>query len=156
MTSYSTCQQAINEEVDNYNLMVAVSLSLTALSLALYGICLRTRLHGSPRLAAQLLYVTGAMKVMVGLLLWIFFLPSCPDGCSCTANHINSLYPLIAVLIGINWIRSGRQRERAMVGTRIEGSDARTSSIDDSCEVAQTLQMVDPHIFAPLPTSDKV
>lgn len=77
--------------------------------IALYSF--RSRFEGAPGLASQFFFSTGSIKFVMGFLIFVLFLPHCPEGCSdkvCARTKIPSpLYAFISTAIGILWMYRG-------------------------------------------------
>jgi hypothetical protein len=90
-----------------FYLAVGLSLSLTVMARLTYWLCLQKRMDGSPGLAAQFFFVTGSMKVFLALCLFTVFRVTCPDQCTCTGQLPGPAYPIIALIVGLLWLRVG-------------------------------------------------
>ena len=108
-TLYSTCVQEFDEEINIFKFIIFLSISLTAISILLYNVVLQHRFQTSPERTARFFYITGGIKVLIGFSLYTFFLPKCPTNCTqyCDGVQAHSIYPMVAVIIGLLWIRRG-------------------------------------------------
>jgi len=105
------CVAELRQEINIYWLAVITSLGLTALSVCVWAVCFRSKFDGAPGLGAQYFYVTGTSKVLMGALIAGLYHPSCPANCSlevCESQNIPSpLYPFLATLVGLLWLKKG-------------------------------------------------
>jgi hypothetical protein len=155
MVTQSTCTTLINDELNNYYWLVAASLGLTFGNVLLYRVLLRDTLGGSPTLAAQFFLVTGTIKVLLGVILLVFFVPTCPSDCTCDESFRPDLYiyPFVAIVIGVSWIAQGRSfSQRAQIVERsYDNSTNDTRSTFDRKNTGSNNNS-DPAIFQPVST----
>ena len=120
---YGTCLQEFQDEINRFNLVVILSLGLTAANILLYHVVLQSKFASSPQTAAKFFYITGSIKVLIGLSLWTFLLPTCPNNCDtyCGGVQPHTFYPMIAVIIGIVWIKRGYKHAQAGEGGEGQG-----------------------------------
>ena len=122
------CLSSLQEEIDLYKEVLFASWIMAAANVLLYLVCFRRRLQGAPAIAAQYLTVTGAMKVVMGILIAFLFVPQCPDNCDplvCQNASIPSVfYSLICSLVGLIWLQQGyahAQRAQVLENGKSEG-----------------------------------
>lgn len=86
---------------------VGASLSLSLMVVLTYRLCLKKHMDGSPGLAAQFFFITGSVKILLALCLFTIFRAACPDQCSCDGQLPGPVYAIIALLVGLLWLRRG-------------------------------------------------
>jgi hypothetical protein len=124
------CTDALEEEIQVYKEVVLASWILAAANVLLYMVCFRRRLAGAPGLASQYFFVTGSMKLVMGILIAVLFLPQCPDNCNQEAcgkvPDVEVFYALLVSLVGLVWIQQGYaflERAQLLENGQSEGAE---------------------------------
>ena len=110
MASFQYCNDSIVQEQIRFNSIVYVSLGLTAVSF-FCSLCAKEWMLSNPGKTSKFYYGLGAVKILVGILLFTVFSPGCPSECEqyCTTYHPSYAYPIIVLVIGALWLRRGHK-----------------------------------------------
>jgi hypothetical protein len=123
--SKELCLEEVQDSTNLYWQVVVGSLVLTSFNVALYYLFFRRSFEGAPGLASQFFFVTGSIKIVLGVLIVVLFVPACPDRCSCEDMDMPSpAYGLVCTLIGILWLLRGNkflQKAQALENGESEG-----------------------------------
>lgn len=115
MRSLLSCQEEWQEYVDTYQYSVIASLIFTTMCVAIFR-SLKSRLEGAPGLTAQFFFVTGSLKILVAIAILTIFVPRYPERCVQPGGNPSIAqyyaYPVLALLVGLLWIRKGYERLR--------------------------------------------
>jgi hypothetical protein len=119
--SNSECRTVYSDEMQLYCLLVSGSVGLTVFVFLVYHLLLKALLNGSPALASQFFFVSGIVKIAVGVIIAVFFIPTCPQTCSYSSCSSSSngdlqlyLYSAVAILVGLRWWKQAQSlRQRA-------------------------------------------
>lgn len=109
MSSGYTCEQQFSKEVDKFEGVVYLSLSLTVVFLLVRSFC---KFRDHPGRGSKILGCFALFKLMLGILLFTVLNPICPEGCSCGSHTKNYLYPTVVILISIYWAYLGYKYNR--------------------------------------------
>jgi hypothetical protein len=108
--SKELCLEEVEDSTQLYWQVVVGSLVLTSFNVCLYFLFFRRSFEGAPGLASQFFFVTGSIKIVLGVLLALLFVPRCPYRCSCEDMYMPSpAYGLVCSLVGIAWVLRGKK-----------------------------------------------
>jgi hypothetical protein len=115
--SAEDCVAAYNGEVQLYNILVGVSVSVTLIVAILYLLLIRPRVGGSPAVGSLFYFISAGVKLSVAIIIAVVFVPKCPASCSsCGDSTQFYVYPFIAILVAAVWARRAVAfRERALL-----------------------------------------
>jgi hypothetical protein len=98
-----SCLIEYNNEVQLYNILVGVSLSVTFLVTILFFVSIRPRLSESPGLGSRFYTFASIVKAFIAILIAAIFVPKCPAACSCEDSAHFYIYPAVALFIAFRW-----------------------------------------------------
>jgi hypothetical protein len=98
-----SCLIEYNNEVQLYNILVGVSLSVTFIVAILYFVSVRPRLSESTGLGSQFYTFASIVKAFIAILIAAIFVPKCPAACSCEDSAHFYIYPAVALFIAFRW-----------------------------------------------------
>ena len=137
------CSAQLEEEIQLYWSVVLGSLSVTMMNVILYCLIFARRFEGAPGLASQFFFVTGSIKMVLGLLIFLLFQPHCPANCSrevCASAGIpNALYAFLPTFVGMIWLKKGYtfyQKAQALENGNSEGADDKVFDPVSTVELA--------------------
>ena len=107
MKSSTECQRELEASIMMSYYAVGASLSLSLMVVLMYSLCLKKHMDGAPGLAAQFFFITGSIKIFLALCLLTIFRATCPDQCSCDGQIPGPIYAVIALAVGLLWLRLG-------------------------------------------------
>jgi hypothetical protein len=107
MKSSTECQNELQASIMMFYYAVGASLSLTLMVVLTYSLCLKKHMDGSPGLAAQFFFITGSVKILLAICLLTIFRATCPDQCSCDGKLPGPVYGIVALAVGLLWLRRG-------------------------------------------------
>lgn len=136
MSSTQQCIDEFNQEIASFERLVFLSLGLTALS-GVATIFFKAQLESNLKRAWMFYFGLSAIKLLLGILLFTAFSPTCPSGCNCGSYHPSWFYPTIVIVIGLLWLRRGKQyydrdRNGNSSNTGGEGTELNANSNNES------------------------
>jgi hypothetical protein len=139
--SSASCQAEFTQQIQTYNNVVLVSLSLTlfkVLAFRRYSTSLSRYKMGA-----------GILKIALAISLWTVWWPRCPSDCTC--EDFIAIYPAVALLIGIAWLHDGwfrGERERLQRETFGQGNCSEGTGDGIVFAAVATTDKEDHHIIA--------
>mmetsp|Transcript_2155 Transcript_2155/g.3400 ORF Transcript_2155/g.3400 Transcript_2155/m.3400 type:complete len:139 (-) Transcript_2155:645-1061(-) len=122
MSTTAECESEWLSEVANFNTVVYFSLGLTACSF-FATLFLKAHFQTAPNRGWKYFGSLSAIKIILGILLFTVFTPTCPAGCNCGSYQPTYVYPAIVLAVGIIWaLRGKKYYELDCQG--VEGHDA--------------------------------
>jgi hypothetical protein len=97
------CLTEYKNEVQLYNILVAVSLSVTFLVAILYCVYIRPRLGKSPGMGSRFYTIASIVKAFIAILIATIFVPNCPTACKCDDSPHFYIYPAVALVVAFRW-----------------------------------------------------
>jgi RsiW-degrading membrane proteinase PrsW (M82 family) len=111
MKTSAECQKELQASIMLFYYAMGASLSL--LLVIMYSHCYNKHMEG---VLAQSFLITGLVKILLALCLFAIFRalfqPTCPEQCSCVGELPGSVYSIIALTVGLLWLRRGVLRLR--------------------------------------------
>jgi hypothetical protein len=98
-----SCLTEYKNEVQLYNILVGVSLSVTFLVAILYCVYIRPRLGKSPGMGSRFYTFASVVKAFIAILIAAIFVPNCPTACTCEDSPHFYIYPAGALFIAFRW-----------------------------------------------------
>mmetsp|Transcript_9477 Transcript_9477/g.27027 ORF Transcript_9477/g.27027 Transcript_9477/m.27027 type:complete len:172 (-) Transcript_9477:168-683(-) len=123
------CAAEIQDEMNRYHTVGGLSLALTVVNAIIRAVN-KQRFQENPTTAYTFFFSMGAVKIILGILLFTVFWPGCPAGCSCTQTGSIATYPLIVLFIGFLWMYYGFQfYQLAKEGAIQNAADAKVEGV---------------------------
>jgi hypothetical protein len=108
MSTTAECQSEFQSEINTFEGVVYFSLGLTVCSF-LATLFLKPHFLATPSHGWKFFWTLSAIKLLLGILLFTAFTPTCPSGCNCGSYHPSYVYPSIVLVVGVLWALRGKK-----------------------------------------------
>eukprot|EP00545_Synedropsis_sp_CCMP1620_P012785 CAMPEP_0119031392 /NCGR_PEP_ID=MMETSP1176-20130426/41519_1 /TAXON_ID=265551 /ORGANISM="Synedropsis recta cf, Strain CCMP1620" /LENGTH=154 /DNA_ID=CAMNT_0006987787 /DNA_START=765 /DNA_END=1229 /DNA_ORIENTATION=- len=95
-------------QVATFNAVSYFSLGLTACS-AVAKLFLKAHFQAKPNHGWKYFWCLSPIKLLLGILLFTVFRPTCSSGCKCPLYPRINVYPTIVMMVGILWALRGKK-----------------------------------------------
>ena len=124
MSTTTECKSEFQSEINIFDSVVYFSLGLTGCSF-LATLFLKAHFLATPSHGWKFFWTLSGIKLLLGILLFTAFNPTCPSGCYCGSYHPSYVYPSIVLVVGMLWALRGK-KYYDLGNQVIEGHENRT------------------------------